>query len=78
LAAAKERKNGMRYKFTVIIQKEENWYVAKCAENNVASQGKTLEESIDNLREAVELYYENETIPILTAPVYLSTMEVSI
>ncbi|MCL2815814.1 MAG: type II toxin-antitoxin system HicB family antitoxin [Oscillospiraceae bacterium] len=68
----------MRYKFTVIIQKEENWYVAKCAENNVASQGKTLEESIDNLREAVELYYENETIPILTAPVYLSTMEVSI
>ena len=26
--------------FTVSIQQEENWFVAKCLENNVASQGK--------------------------------------
>lgn len=72
----------MNYKFTAIIQREENWYVAKCAENNVASQGKTLEEALDNLREAVELYYEGNEIPILmpiqSMPVFISTMEVSI
>lgn len=49
----------MSLKFTVIVQKEENWYVAKCLENSVASQGKTIEEAIDNLREALMLYYEN-------------------
>ena len=27
----------MRIKYNVIIQKEENWYVAKCIDNNVAS-----------------------------------------
>jgi predicted RNase H-like HicB family nuclease len=49
----------MSFKVTVIIQKEENWYVAKCLENNVASQGKTVEEAMANLKEAVELYYED-------------------
>ena len=70
----------MNYKFTIIIQKEENWYVAKCAENNVASQGKTLEAAVENLREAVELYYEDNYIeyPLQLMPVFISTMEVRI
>lgn len=38
-----------------MIQKEE-WYVAKWLDNNVASQGKTIEEALQNLREALELY----------------------
>jgi predicted RNase H-like HicB family nuclease len=49
----------MNIKVTVIIQKEEDWYVARCVENNIASQGKTIEESIKNLREALELFYED-------------------
>ena len=70
----------MVYKFTVIIQKEENWYVARCAENNVASQGKTLEETVENLKEAVELYYDDNYVekPIQLLPVFISTMEVNI
>lgn len=32
----------MNIKVTVIVQKEENWYVTKCVENSVASQGKTI------------------------------------
>ena len=70
----------MSYKFTIIIQKEEDWYVAKCAENNVASQGKTLESAVENLKEAVELYYENNYVekPMQLIPVFISTMEVSI
>jgi predicted RNase H-like HicB family nuclease len=51
--------------FTVAIQKEEEWFVAKCLENSVASQGKTMDEAIDNLKEAVSLFYEDEKMPAL-------------
>lgn len=68
----------MSVKFTVFIQKEENWYVAKCLENNVASQGKTIEESMDNLSEAISLYYKDNEIENLSAPVFITTMEVAI
>ena len=34
----------MSYKFSAIIEKENNWYVALCPELDVASQGKTIEE----------------------------------
>lgn len=50
----------MTIKYNVAVQKEENWYVAKCLDNNVASQGKTIEEALDNLKEALELYIQSE------------------
>ena len=34
--------------------------MARCMELGVVSQGKTIEESQKNLKEAVELYLENE------------------
>ena len=46
----------MSIKYNVMIQEEEEWYVAKCLDNNVASQGKTIEEALKNLKEALELY----------------------
>lgn len=49
----------MSFKVTVVIQKEDDWYVAKCIENSIASQGKTVEEAMANLKEALELYYED-------------------
>lgn len=67
----------MSVKYTVFIQKEENWYVAKCIENSVASQGKTIEEAIKNLKEALELYYENEE-PSISKETYITTVEVTI
>lgn len=68
----------LKVKFTVAVQKEENWYVAKCIENSVASQGKTIEEALDNLREALELYYENEKPEIEEKPLFITTLEVAI
>ena len=68
----------MSVKFTVVIQKEEDWYVAKCLENNVTSQGRTIEESIENLSEAISLYYEDNEIENISAPVFITTMEVAI
>lgn len=47
------------YKFTTIINKEGKWYVARCAELGVVSQGKTIEATEENLKEAVGLYLEN-------------------
>lgn len=68
----------MSIKVTVIVQKEENWYVAKCLENSVASQGKTIEEALANLREAIALYYEDEKPDIDSKQIFLTTMEVAI
>jgi predicted RNase H-like HicB family nuclease len=48
----------MSFKGTVIIQQEENWFVATCLENNIASQGKTIDEAVENLKEAIVLYYD--------------------
>ena len=67
----------MKIKYNVIILKEENWYVAKCIENNVASQGKTIEESLKNLKEAIELYYETEE-PVEPKEVLVTTLEVAV
>ena len=44
--------------FTAVIQKEEDLFVATCPEVGTASQGKTIEEALDNLKEATELYLE--------------------
>lgn len=50
----------MNYKFTTIITQEEKWFVARCVELGVVSQGKTIEEAQKNLKEAVELYLEDQ------------------
>lgn len=68
----------MSIRVTVVVQKEENWYVAKCIENSVASQGKNIEESLVNLREALELYYEDTPNDTENVPTFITTMEVAI
>ncbi len=50
--------NHEELKFSAMIRKGEKQYLATCPEINVTSQGKTVEESIANLKEAVELYGE--------------------
>jgi len=49
----------MHLKGTVKIVKEDDWFVAICLENDVASQGETVEEAIENLKEAITLRYED-------------------
>jgi predicted RNase H-like HicB family nuclease len=45
-------------KFYVIIHKENKIYVAECPEVGTVSQGMTVEEAIQNLKEATDLYLE--------------------
>ena len=63
--------------FTIAIQKENDWFVAKCLENSVASQGKTIDEVIDNLREAVALFYEDKAPPSFPQT-FVTTLEVAL
>ena len=44
--------------FTAVIHREDDLYVAVCPEIGTASQGKTVEEAVYNLKEATELYLE--------------------
>ena len=43
-------------KLTALIEREGDGYVLLCPELDVASQGKSIEEARDNLREALELF----------------------
>ena len=49
--------------FTAIIKKGEKQFVALCPEVDVVSQGKTIEESLNNLKEAVELHLDVRGVP---------------
>ena len=44
--------------FSAVIHKEDGYYVAKCPEVGTASQGRSLDEALKNLKEATELYLE--------------------
>lgn len=47
---------------SAIVRREGKLYVALCPEFDVASQGKSVEEALRNLKEAVELYLEDEDV----------------
>ncbi|MBN1590649.1 MAG: type II toxin-antitoxin system HicB family antitoxin [Pirellulales bacterium] len=45
-------------RLTAIIEREGDGYVALCPELDIASQGGSIEQARDNLREALELFFE--------------------
>ena len=45
-------------KLTAIIEREVDGFVSLCPELDIASQGGSIEEARDNLREALELFFE--------------------
>jgi predicted RNase H-like HicB family nuclease len=55
----------IRY-YSVLINKEGRFYVAHCPELEVTSQGESVEEAENNLREAIELYIESFGIDEVT------------
>jgi predicted RNase H-like HicB family nuclease len=63
--------------FTAVVHQENNLYVAECSETGTASQGETIEESIENLREATELYLEEFPLKSSFHPI-MTTFEVPV
>ncbi|MCL2348933.1 MAG: type II toxin-antitoxin system HicB family antitoxin [Planctomycetaceae bacterium] len=52
--------------------------MASCVENNVASQGTTVDEAVNNLKEALTLYYEDDRDLPERSPVFVTTVEVAL
>ena len=69
-------------KFTVLIEKEGDDYVALCPELDIASQGNSFEKARLNLKEAIELFFEcadsAEIKKRLNNEVFVSSLEVAI
>ncbi|MEM4284329.1 MAG: type II toxin-antitoxin system HicB family antitoxin [Candidatus Caldarchaeum sp.] len=48
----------MKRKFKATVWREGDWFVAQCLDVDVASQGKSEQEALENLCEALELHFE--------------------
>ena len=70
----------MNRQLTAIIERQDVGYVALCPEVDVASQGDSIAEARDNLREALELFFETaseqEIATRLHKEVYITQLEV--
>jgi predicted RNase H-like HicB family nuclease len=67
---------------TAIIEREGEGYVSLCPELDIASQGGTIEEARENLREALELFFEaaspGEIRQRLHEEVYVTRVEIAV
>ena len=68
-------------KLTAIIEREGDGYVSLCPELDVASQGDSVEQARENLREALALFFEyasaQELEKRLRNEVYVTQVEVT-
>ena len=65
--------------FTAIVTREKKFYVALAPDVDIASQGETIEEALVNLKEALELYFEDDDAirPPLTDKPIITLVEAS-
>ncbi len=72
----------MKKQLTAIIEREGNGYFSLCPELDIASQGDTVAEARENLKEALELFFEtastSELQDRLHEEVYVTRMEVAV
>ncbi|HVF27808.1 MAG TPA: hypothetical protein VM943_06190 [Pyrinomonadaceae bacterium] len=65
----------MKKNFNAATWQEGEWFVAQCIEVDVASQGLTEEEALENLRDALELHF---TPPVATVAPQVHKIEVEV
>lgn len=72
----------MTYKLTAIVERENDGYVSLCPELDIASQGATIEQARDNLKEALELFFETaspeEIRQRLHGDIFVTQVEVAV
>jgi len=66
----------VKRRLSAAVHREGAWLVSWCPELDVASQGRTVEEALANLREALELYLEGQEADLPEEPFLLTTVEV--
>lgn len=64
-------------RFTAAVTHDAPLYVARCLEVEVASQGASADEALDNLKEALELYFDGEPLPEGIEPPLIATVEIA-
>ncbi|MBI4174277.1 MAG: type II toxin-antitoxin system HicB family antitoxin [Candidatus Aenigmarchaeota archaeon] len=67
-------------RFIAIITAENKMYSSLCHQLDIASSGKTIEEAMSNLKEAIELYLEDPdaVIPYDINPVTLTCIDIEL
>ena len=69
-------------RLTAVIEREDDMFVSLCPELDIASQGATVEEARENLREAITLFLETanraEISERLHSEVFVTTVEVTV
>ena len=72
----------MQKQLTAIIGREADGYVSLCPELDIASQGDTIEAARDNLREALELFFETASPTEIQTrwheEVYVTRLEIAV
>ncbi len=72
----------MKRQLTAIIEREGDGYVSLCPELDIASQGNTIQEARENLREALELFFETASMEEiknrLREEVYVTQVEIAV
>ena len=72
----------MTRRLTALIEREGDGFVALCPELDIASQGNSIEQARDNLREALELFFETapqeELSRRLSGEVFVTHVEVAV
>jgi predicted RNase H-like HicB family nuclease len=72
----------MNRQLTAIIEREDDAYVALCPELDIASQGATVHEARENLKEALQLFFETaspeEVAGRLQDEVYVTRLEIPV
>lgn len=65
----------MKRPFAATVWREGNWFVSQRLEIDIASQGESEEEALENLKEALELHFEP---PQATRTPQVRTLEVEV
>jgi predicted RNase H-like HicB family nuclease len=55
----------MKKDMSYVVWAEADWFVAQCLDVDVASQGRTEDEAIDNLKEALVLHFRPPVATII-------------
>ncbi|MCX5263588.1 type II toxin-antitoxin system HicB family antitoxin [Streptomyces sp. NBC_00199] len=67
----------MSTKVSAVVSHESPWWVARCVEVEVSSQGASEKEALENLKDAVAAFLQGEHISTLDEPPHLEELEVN-
>jgi len=65
----------MKRDFNAVIWQEGKWFIAQCLDVDVASQGRSEREALDNLRDAISLHF---TPPMATNLPHVQKLKVEV